>query len=103
MPSRAATADEPRIYAAFRGLYTPAEMSVIGGYLSEELARSMRLLRRPGHPRLYFLSYLFRNERRESVRARLGAIAEHQIDARSHVFADVRVGSYRYDQVAQGG
>jgi predicted Zn-dependent protease len=37
------------------------------------------------------------------VRARLGAIADHQIDARSHVFADVRVGSHRYDQVAQGG
>ncbi len=115
MPSRTSKSDEPRsvdashpsaaprIYAAFRGLYTPAEMATIGRYLREELARSMTLLRRPGHPRLYFLSYLFRNERRESVRARLGAIADHQIDARSHVFADVRVGNYRYDQVAQGG
>lgn len=103
MLSRALAPDEPRLYATFRGLYTPAEMATIGKYLRAELARSMRLLRRPGHPKLYFLSYLFRNERRESVRARLGAIADHQIDARSHVFADVRVGSYRYDQVAQGG
>jgi predicted Zn-dependent protease len=103
MISRAPLPDSPRLYAAFRGLYTPAEMATIGGYLRDELDRSMRLLRRPGHPRLYFLSYLFRNERRESVRARLGAVADHQIDARSHVFADVRVGSYRYDQVAQGG
>ena len=103
MPSRKPVSDEPRIYAAFRGLYTPAEMATIGRYLKDELERSMRLLRRPGHPRVYFLSYLFRNERRESVRARLGAIVEHQMDARSHVFADVRVGNYRYDQVAQGG
>ena len=37
------------------------------------------------------------------MRARLGAIAEHRVDTRTHVFCDVRVGSYRYDQVAQGG
>ena len=103
MSSRAKRPEETRLYSAFRGLYTPAEMDVIARYLREELARSMAHLRRPGHPRVYFLSYLFRNERRESVRARLGAIAEHQVDARSHVFADLRVGSYRYDQVAQGG
>ncbi len=103
MSSRAKLPEETRLYSAFRGLYTPAEMDVIARYLREELARSMAHLRRPGHPRVYFLSYLFRNERRESVRARLGAIAEHQVDARSHVFADLRVGSYRYDQVAQGG
>ncbi len=103
MSARSPAPEEPRLYTSFRGLYTPAEMTTIGRYLRDELERSMRLLRRPGHPRVYFLSYLFRNERRESVRARLGAIAEHQVDARSHVFADVRVGNYRYDQVAQGG
>jgi len=103
MPSRSAARPDHHLYTSFRGLHTPAEATVIGGFLKDELSRSMRLLRRPGHPRLYFLSYLFRNERRESVRARLGAIVDHRVDARSHVFADVRVGSYRYDQVAQGG
>lgn len=103
MASRSAARPERHLYASFRGLHTPAEMTVIAGYLKDELSRSMRLLRRPGHPRLYFLSYLLRNERRESVRARLGAIVDHHVEARSHVFADVRVGSYRYDQVAQGG
>lgn len=102
MPFRAKS-DEPRIYASFGGLHTPAEMTTIGRYLKDELARSMSLLRRPGHPRVYYLSYLFRNERRESVTARLGAVANHSVDARSTVFADVRVGSYRYDQVAHGG
>jgi predicted Zn-dependent protease len=103
MPSRTTVAPERPLYSTFRGLHTPAEMAVIGGYLEAELARSMRLLVRPGHPRVYFLSYLLRNERRESVRTRLGAIVDHHVDARSHVFADVRVGSYRYDQVAKGG
>lgn len=103
MPIRATRSDEPRIYAAFGGLHTPADMTTIGRYLEEELARSMSLLRRPGHPRVYFLSYLLRNERRESVSARLGAVANHSYDARTTVFADLRVGSYRYDQVAHGG
>jgi TldD protein len=103
MLSRAPHRDDPRLYATFGGLHTPEEMATIGRYLKDELSRSMRLLRRPGHPRVYYLSYLFRNERRESVTARLGAIANHSYDARSTVFADVRVGSYRYDQVAHGG
>ncbi|MBK8590823.1 MAG: hypothetical protein IPN77_17135 [Sandaracinaceae bacterium] len=93
----------PGLYDRFGGLYTPRELTTLGRYLSEELSRSKELLSRPGHPKVCFLSYLLRNERRETVRARLGAIAEHRVDTRTHVFCDVRVGSYRYDQVAQGG
>ncbi len=93
----------PGLYDRFGGLHTPREMSKLGHYLEAELRRSQELLSRPGHPKVCFLSYLLRNERRETVRARLGAIAEHRVDSRSHVFCDVRVGSYRYDQVAQGG
>lgn len=93
----------PGLYDRFGGLYTPRELNTLGRYLSEELERSKELLSRPGHPKVCFLSYLLRNERRETVRARLGAIAEHRVDTRTHVFCDVRVGSYRYDQVAQGG
>ncbi|MEZ4330026.1 MAG: TldD/PmbA family protein [Polyangiales bacterium] len=93
----------PGLYDRFCGLYTPRQMNTVGQYLEEELQRSQELLSRPGHPKVCFLSYLLRNERRETVRARLGAIAEHRVDTRTHVFCDVRVGSYRYDQVAQGG
>lgn len=103
MVRRSPEKERSRLYAAFGGLHAPEAVAKIGRYLQEELSRSMRLLRRPGHPRVYYLSYLFRNERRESVVARLGAIANHSYDARSAVFADVRVGSYRYDQVAHGG
>ncbi|MCA9578123.1 MAG: hypothetical protein KC668_21965, partial [Myxococcales bacterium] len=92
----------PGLYDRFCGLYTPRQMATVGQYLEEELQRSQELLSRPGHPKVCFLSYLLRNERRETVRARLGAIAEHRVDTRTHVFCDVRVGSYRYDQVAQG-
>jgi predicted Zn-dependent protease len=93
----------PRLYDCYVGLYTPEEMKRIGRYLHTELDRSLGLLRRPGHPHVYFLSYLFRNHRRESVRARLGAIAAHDVEARASVYCDLRVGSYRYDQVARGG
>ncbi|MBK8256681.1 MAG: hypothetical protein IPK82_28920 [Polyangiaceae bacterium] len=103
MPSRVSKVDEPRLYQRFGGLHVPANMNTIRRFLAEEIDRSMRLLKRPGHPRVVSLSYLFRNERRESVIARLGAIASHSFDARSSVFADVRVGTRRYDQVSHGG
>ena len=93
----------PGLYDRYLGLYTPRQMSRVKGYLRDELERSLEVLKRPGHPKVCFLSYLFRNERRETLRARMGALVDHQVDARSHVFCDLRVGSYRYDQVAQGG
>lgn len=100
---RASSVRHARLYDSFVGLYTPEQMDRVGGYLHAELRRSMRLLQRPGHPRVCSLSYLFRNDRRESVRARLGAITAHDIEGRAHVYCDLRVGSHRYDQVARGG
>ncbi len=92
-----------RLYHPHAGLLAPADLRRAGRLMKEELARSVDLLRRPGHPRVYYLSYLFRNERRESVFGRLGAVVEHQTNTRNFVFCDVRVGSHRYDQVAHGG
>lgn len=103
MPTRTDAGPTTRLYDPYVGLYTPAEMTRIGRYLRAELDRSMRMPHPPGHPRVYFLSYRFRNERRETLRARLGAISDHAVEAHSHVFCDVRVGSHRYDQVAHGG
>lgn len=92
-----------RLYHPHTGLLPASDLRRAGHLMNEELARSMKELRRPGHPRVYYLSYLFRNERRESIFGRLGAIAEHQTAARNFVFCDVRVGSHRYDQVGYGG
>ncbi|HQP37440.1 MAG TPA: hypothetical protein PLI95_19785, partial [Polyangiaceae bacterium] len=93
----------PGLYDSENGLYTPAQLTKIRSYMKSELDRSMRMLKRPGHPRPYFLSYLFRNHRRETFWGRLGAIMEHVVQAQNNVFCDVRVGSYRYDNVAEGG
>src|SRR5262245_31743003 len=103
MHSRSVPGPAWPLYDPYVGLYTPEEMTAIGRFLRQELDRSMQVLRMPGHPRVYFLSYLFRNERRETLRARLGAVAVHAVESRSHVYCDVRVGSYRYDQIAHGG
>jgi predicted Zn-dependent protease len=100
---RASPVRSERLYDSFIGLYTPEQLARVGRYLHSEVNRSMRLLQRPGHPRVYALSYLFRNDRRESVRARLGAITAHDIEGRANVYCDLRVGSHRYDQVARGG
>ncbi|MBI4700481.1 MAG: hypothetical protein HY744_04820 [Deltaproteobacteria bacterium] len=103
MPARAPAHASSGLYQSYVGLYTPEQMGRVGAYLRLELDRSKRLLGHPGRPRLYFLSYLFRNHRRESLRARLGAIVAHDIEARAQVFCDLRVGSHRYDQVPRGG
>jgi hypothetical protein len=103
MPERSPTRESACLYDSYVGLYTPEQMAGVGRHLHAELDRALPLLRRPGHPRVCFLSYLFRNERRESLRARLGAVVAHDIDARAHVFCDLRVGNARYDQVARGG
>ncbi|MBI5537574.1 MAG: hypothetical protein HY898_32930 [Deltaproteobacteria bacterium] len=93
----------PGIFDPYTGLYTPAQLRRTCQYMQEEMQRSLRLLRKPGQPRLYYLSYLFRNHRRETIWGRLGAVHEHTIQSQNSVFCDVRVGSYRYDNVSEGG
>jgi len=93
----------PGLYDPFNGLYPAARLAKTREYMKAELARSMRLLKRPGHPRPYFISYLFRNHRRETIWGRLGAIQEHAVQSQNNVYCDVRVGSHRYDNVREGG
>jgi predicted Zn-dependent protease len=71
--------------------------------MKREITRSMRYLRRPGQPRVYYLSYLFRNHRRETIWGRLGGVHEHVVQPSNSVYCDLRVGSYRYDNVTDGG
>ena len=71
--------------------------------LREEINRSIDKLKSPGHPRPYYISYLLRDIRRIDVWAKYGSIGYDRTDHKRVCFANVRVGSYRYDQTAYGG
>ncbi|MGE0172349.1 MAG: TldD/PmbA family protein [Oligoflexales bacterium] len=71
--------------------------------LREELSRSLKSLKVPGHPRPYFLSYLIRDQKTLDLWARYGSLCQNQNDQKRMCYADVRVGGYRYDHVANGG
>ena len=71
--------------------------------LQAELKRSMEQLKAPGHPRPYFISYLVRDIQRYEVWARYGAVCQDQLHHKRNCFNDIRVGSYRFDQVGSGG
>jgi TldD protein len=67
----------------------------------EAVRASSHLGRR--RPRAYFISHLVRDEETWRVEARFGNVfARRHIENRS-CYTDVRVGSYRYDQVQDGG
>ncbi len=56
-----------------------------------------------GFPAPYYCSYLLRDIHSLSVEARRGSIYRRHADRSRRVFCDLRVGSYRYDQVKDGG
>jgi TldD protein len=68
-----------------------------------ELRRAKREIRAPGFPRPYFLSYLIRDEESWRARAAFGALKLQTHERARNAYADVRVGSYRRDQVREGG
>ena len=71
--------------------------------LRKELSRSMKELKAPGHPRPYYMSYLFRDIVSFEVWARYGAVCSNKEENKRNCYADVRVGSYSYDNVTKGG
>jgi len=91
------------IYNSFNGLYTPDELKIVRTYLQKELKRSLKALGGREEPRAYHLAYLFRNNRYEKITGRLGGINEHSVQSENNTYCDVRVGSYRYDNVIDGG
>ena len=71
--------------------------------LSEECQRTMKHLKVPGYPRPYYLSYLLRDIHTTEIWGRLGNI-NHQVNQTNrNLYSDCRVGSYKYDQVLEGG
>lgn len=91
------------LYDSYRGLYTPSQLAKIKQFLLEEGNRSFKHLVKEAKPKPSYLSYLFRNERTERLFGRLGAIAEHNVESQNFVYCDLRVGTYKYDNVSQGG
>lgn len=71
--------------------------------LAQECQRQKRYLRVPGYPRPYYMSYLLRDVHTTALWGRLGNLNQASVlDTRS-AYCDVRVGSYRFDQVTEGG
>ena len=71
--------------------------------LSNELNRAKKGMRYPGHPRPHYLSYLLRDEEIWILEGRFGGLFEDTHQKRRNCLADVRVGTYAYDQVQEGG
>lgn len=80
-----------------------SELKKIGGLLKTELERTVKNVKASGQPRLYYLSYLFRNRVRDRFWGRLGAVHEGGTSSRNSVYCDARVGSYAYDNISNGG
>jgi len=93
----------PALYKKSGALFEKKEFKQILEYLEEELRRSLSSMKKPGLPRVYYLSYLFRNQRYEKIWGRLGAVNKHEINSANTVFCDLRVGSYKYDNLINGG
>lgn len=71
--------------------------------LRKEIKRSIRNLKVPSHPRPYYVSYLVKDTAAFNVWGRYGSIFNKKNIHKRQCFCDVRVGSYRYDQVIKGG
>jgi len=63
----------------------------------------MTHMRIPGHPRPYYISYLIREQEEWRILAKYGALKADSHDRSRNAFVDVRVGSYRYDHLRDGG
>jgi TldD protein len=68
-----------------------------------EIDRAIETMRIPGHPRPYYVSTLIRDEQSWTIQAKYGSLSVDACDRKRNAYVDVRVGSYRHDQVRDGG
>lgn len=68
-----------------------------------EAHRARELLRAPGHRPPYLVSHLIRDETRYRLQASFGSLLVDERARTRRCFTDVRVGSYRSDQLLEGG
>jgi len=71
--------------------------------LTRELMRSMSGLAVPGSPRPYYMSYSLRRIHELRLRAAYGSLVRSREGVHAHVYADVRVGSHKFDNFIDGG
>lgn len=70
--------------------------------LKKDLKRTKRM-QTPGFPKVYYSSYLLRDERSFNILGSGGSLVHSNSEFSRHVYCDIRVGNYRYDQVMDGG
>lgn len=70
--------------------------------LRKDLRRSMKM-HLPGFPRIYYMSFLLRDTQWFNTWAGGGSVFRRRSNHTRNVYCDIRVGSYRYDQVTNGG
>ncbi len=71
--------------------------------MEQELARQVRGLRQPGEPPPFFLSFLVHAKEGLSVWGRYGSVFRSEPHRDSDLYAEVRVGSHRLDNMIDGG
>lgn len=71
--------------------------------MDHELARQMRGLRQPGEPPPFFFSFLVHAKEGLSVWGRYGSVFRSEPQRDSDLYAEVRVGSHRLDNMIDGG
>ena len=71
--------------------------------MAAELRRSQQGLRVPGSPRPYYLSYALRRRRELLLEAAYGSLLRKRDREQGTLQVDVRVGSYEFDNVIDGG
>lgn len=71
--------------------------------MQRELRRSLDGMVVPGSPRPYFMLYSLRRVHALRLRAAHGALLKSREQTQAHIYADVRVGSHKFDNVIDGG
>ncbi|MAJ29549.1 hypothetical protein CBD41_09815 [bacterium TMED181] len=89
--------------ACWRFKINPATAKKLIRVAAEECQRASLKLRKPGLPKLFYLSHLIRDHEFFNVEARFGALYKVDQYSRRNCLTDAHVGSYRKDQISEGG
>ena len=89
--------------AYWRFKINPAAAKKLIRVAAEECQRASLKLRKPGLPKLFYLSHLIRDQEFFNVEARFGALYKEDHYSRRNCLTDAHVGSYRKDQISEGG
>ena len=81
----------------------PSEVKRLGKLARYETRRAMGEINRPGYPRPFYVSFLVQDEESWNIKAKYGTLStDSHVRSRSGN-CDMHVGSYRNDQVQDGG